>query len=38
MAIYYIDNRIINIYWYHKPFTQGSEGRLYLIDNKLYKI
>lgn len=38
MAIYYVNGEKINIPTHNKPFGLGSEGCLYLIDNKLYKI
>lgn len=38
MAIYYVDGKKINIPTHRKPFGQGSEGCLYKIGNKLYKI
>lgn len=38
MAIYYINEDKINIPTHKKPFGYGSEGKLYLIDDKLYKI
>ena len=38
MAIYYVDGTKINIPIHQKPFGQGSEGSLYLLNHKLYKI
>lgn len=38
MAIYYVNGEKIKIPTDKKPFGQGSEGSLYLIKDKLYKI
>lgn len=38
MAIYYINGEKVNIPTNKKPFGYGSEGKLYLIGDKLYKI
>jgi len=38
MAIFYVDGGKINIPTYRKPFGFGSEGNLYLVNDKLYKI
>lgn len=38
MKTYYVDGEIIKIPDNKKPFGQGSEGKLYLINNKLYKV
>lgn len=38
MAIYYVNGQEINIPIHQQPFGQGSEGNLYLVKNKLYKI
>lgn len=38
MAIYYVNGKEINIPTHRKPFGQGSEGSLYLLEDKLYKI
>jgi len=38
MAIYYVNGEKINIPASKKPFGKGSEGCLYLINDKLYKI
>ena len=38
MAIYYVNGKEIDIPTHKKPFGFGSEGNLYLIGDKLYKI
>lgn len=38
MSKYYIDDKKIKISFKNKLFADGSEGNLYLIDEKLYKI
>ena len=38
MAIYYVNGEKINIPTNKKPFGQGSEGSLYLVGDRLYKI
>lgn len=38
MAIYYVNGGKINIPTHKRPFGKGSEGNLYLVNDKLYKI